>query len=607
MTAKINKNIFPGLLLIGLILCVHTVYAQDLTFSVSLSKSEVGTGEPFEITFSANGNMDTFIPPEFPGFQVVSGPNVSQSMTSVNGKTAVSISYSYGLIATREGTFTLGPAFMVSGGHRISSGSAKIKVVKGSPARQNNQAADADLELTDGSRADLSKSLFIKSVTDKRSVYQGEQIALSYRLYTRIGIVDSRVDKLPDLTGFWSEDVKNPRQQAQWRTETYKGVKYNVADIKQAVLFPEHSGDLRIDPFEMTFIVRVQAPERDIMDQFFGSYQDVKYQAKSAPVVIHVRPLPEQGKPSGFSGAVGRFSVKATADKDSLKANEALNYSIKISGAGNLRLLKTLEIKFPQEFESYDPKITDSVSEADRGLSGRRAYTYLLIPKKHGNYSLASFHFSYFDPVTGSYTTLTTAPLSVKVSKGIHEQTVSSPAPAGQQDLEAVYKEIRTIKTGRPDLSEIGKSFYGSLAYYLLLFAGPVACVVSLIYRNQLRRYNSDVVKVKDRRAGKVAAKHLADARQQLLTQQSATFYEAIFRGVYGYLSDKLDLTAAELSREVITSRLAHRGAGEGTVRDLMDLLDSCEMARYSPAAQVAAAQVFDNAKRIINDIEHEI
>ena len=221
------------------------LFAQDIKFTASVNKNEVGTGEQFQIDFSVNGNADGFTPPNFSGFQVLSGPNESTSMTSINGNTTVSTSLSYILMPVKEGEFTIGPATAVINGRRMSTAPVKIKVVKGSPVPQNNQSQNGpDNSITQGNASDLSKSLFMIAAVDKTNVYQGEHITLNYRLYTRVDIEQSQLDNLPDLNGFWNEDIKSLQQRVQWRVETYKGIRYNVADIKQTILFPEHAATL---------------------------------------------------------------------------------------------------------------------------------------------------------------------------------------------------------------------------------------------------------------------------------------------------------------------------------------------------------------------------
>ena len=484
-------------MIVLLLLCTHQLFAQ-VKFTSSTSRTQVGTGETFEVTFSLNGNGSSFTAPDFGGFQVVSGPNVSSSYSSINGRTSVSNSYSFYLTTIKEGTYTIDPASIVVDGRRLQTSPLTVKVNKGQIAQQNKPRQAPDLNVAP---SELAKSIFIKAVVDKSSAYQGEQVTLSFRLYTRVGIVDSRLDKLPDLNGFWSEDVKNKAPQAQWRTETYKGVKYNVADVKQTILCAEHSGNITINPFEMTFIVRLQAPSTggDLIDQFFGSaYKDVTYNVKSTPVVVHVKPLPEAGKPLSFTGAVGRFNITAGVDKSVLKSNESLNYNVKISGAGNIKLLKELNAEFPPDVEKYDPKITDTLTQGAEGLNGSRIYSYLLIPRHQGDFTIAPLEFSYFNPATGRYVTLSTKPIQVKVSKGIAESNVTAFSSADKQDVKLLGNDIRYIKTDHAGLND-GNRYYGTFWYYLLLAAGPVLCIAGLIYRNWNRRNNSDPVLVKSK------------------------------------------------------------------------------------------------------------
>ncbi|MGF7040173.1 BatD family protein [Mucilaginibacter lappiensis] len=599
-------------ILLLLLLQVSLLFAADIKFTASVSKTEVGTTEQFEVTFTVNANGDRFTPPSFNGFLVVSGPNVSTSMSVINGNASSSMAYSYDLIAVKEGTYTIGPATIVVNGKKLSTNPIKIKAVKGQAVQQNNNAAAQSQNGPNNGvtmhqpGTDIAKSLFIKAVVDKSRVYLGEQITLTYRLYTRVPLVGSEPEKLPDLNGFYSQDIKNPDQNVHWRTETYKGVKYNVADMKQSILFPEHEGDITIDGMSMFFVVRESAASRDPFDQFFDSYNDVKYKIKSAPVVVHVKPLP-QGKPDGFGGAVGRFSISTGIDKKELKANEPLNYKIKISGTGNLKLLKPLSQEFPADFEKYDPKTVDTIAEKESGVSGSRVYTYLLIPRHEGNFNIEPVKFSYFDPSTGKYVTLPTKAFSIKVNKGLSESNVTAYSGADRQDVKMLNKDIRYIKTDGDDIIKKGEGFYGSGLYYSLLAFGPLLFLGALTYGKWDEKNNSDIVKVKSRKAGKIAAKHLASAHAQLSANNSKAFYENVFRGLYGYLSDKLNIAAADLNRERIATELKIRALDEGLINELLDTLDLCDMARYAPVSGISEQQMFDKAKNMINDIENKI
>jgi len=581
--------------------------AQDVKVTASVSKSVVGTGEAFEISFSVNGNIESFNPPALNGFQVVGGPNQSSSYSSINGNTTASMSISYDLVGVKEGEYIIGPALVVVNGKQVKSNSVKIKVVKGKAVPQGNQrnAVPQGDKVAEGNSIDISKRLFLRAVANKTNVYIGEQFSVSYKLYTNIDLVDNALDKLPDFNGFWSQEIKNNSQNVQWEIETYNGEKYHVATLKQIILFPERFGKLTLDPLAMTFVVRQAAPSNDPIEQFFGgSYKDTKYKIKSTPITINVKPLPEAGKPEGFNGAVGNFSIGANLDKSSVKANEALNYTLKITGSGNLKLLKAPELTLPADIEKYDPKVNDDIKETMTGVSGSREYSYLLIPRHEGNYTIEPLKFSYFNPATGRYVSLTSGSFPVKVAKGDPGSNVTAYATGGQQDVKTLAKDIAYIKTGNPGLTKDGEGFYGSALYYMLLCSGPVLFLAAFGYRKWYRENNRDVIKVKGRNANKIAAKHLASAQKQLISGDKKAFYENVYRGLYGYLSDKLNISAADLNKENIGEQLKLRTVNESIIDQLTDTLDLCEMARYAPISGISEQEVFDKAKTIINDIE---
>jgi hypothetical protein len=591
-----------------LLFVANTLFAQ-VKFTASVNSATVGTGEPFEITFSVNGNASDFMPPEFQGFQVVGGPNQSTSMEMINGTTTVSMSYGYELVAIKEGDFTIGPASVVINGRKLTSNAIKLKVVKGRPVQQTpqqTQLAPAG-NVRPGNTSDLSKLIFIRAEVDKTDVYQGQQITLDYKLYTRIGISQSAPDVAPSLNGFWSEDVKQ-QGPIQFRREMYKGQVFEVADIKKTILFPEHTGNLTIDPLGVMFVVQVPTSSGDdVFDQLLGGMQQVKYEAKSTPVTIHVKPLPTAGKPASFAGAVGNFSIESTLDKTEVKANDALNYKVAIKGAGNLKLLQSLTTGFPADFEKYDPKIADTIRTTESGMAGTRYFTYLLIPRHQGDFTIDPFKFSWFNPATGRYYELATKAFQIKVDKGAAQNNVTAFSDADKQDVKMLSKDIRYIKTGDAGLRKPGGDFFGSFWYYLLFLLGPVLAYTAYQYRNWQIKTNSDIVKVKSRKAGKIAAKHLANAQKQLLANNNRAFYEDIFRGLYGYLSDKLNIQYASLDRETIVTALRSKSVSEPVVGRLTETLDLCDMARYAPVTHISEKDVFEKAKGIINDIEDEI
>lgn len=594
--------------ILSVLLLFSTLLFAQGKFTAKASKSNVGVGEQFEVDFSMNSSGSRFTPPSFNNFQVLSGPNMSSDMTSINGNTTLNISYSYILAATKEGSFTIDAAAIIINGHTLVSSPLKI-TVKGHapPVQQQTQQAAAPVDNDKVDIRDISKLIFVKAVVDKTHVFEGEQVKVAYKIYTRVGILGGQPEKTPDLNGFWNQDVVSKDPNPAWKSEVYKGLRYNVTTVKQSILFPQHSGDLVIDPLAMNFGIRVPLPQRNILGSLYDDFKDMNYKAKSQPVIIHVTPLPTAGKPADFSGAVGSFSVYTDADKKELKANETLNYTVEISGKGNLNLINAPKINLPVDFEKYDPKTTDRITVDSNGVSGSRKFSYLLIPRHQGNFMLNPVNFTYFNPATKKYITLPAKAIGIKVDKGDSQANVPAFNSSDQQDIKLLGNDIRYIKTSSANLYKAGEGFYNSALYYILLLLGPVLFAAALFYRKWNQQYNSDLVKVKSRGAGKMAAKHLANAQKELTAGKKSAFYDAVAKGLYGYLSDKLNIPVADLNKENIIAQLQSQSLESTKINQLVDTMDLCEMARFAPVTGISEQQVFDKAKNSINEIEDKI
>lgn len=607
---KGNGKVIKYAFLLFLIFCATLAWADDIKFTASASKTQVGTDEQFEVTFTVNRNANGFSPPQFINFRILSGPNQSTSMSWINGVSSASTSFSYILSPLKAGEHTIPAATVTVGGERVSSNTLQISVVQGatqpSSSRPSQQGEEQEMRVS-RKITDINKQLMIRAVVDKTNAYMGEQITLSYKLYTQLALSGNNLDQLPALNGFWSQDVNPQNQQVQWKREIYKGEEYNVAELKKSILFPERSGELTIDPMEMTFLVRQFSGGDSFFDQFFGAYEDVKYKIRSSPVSIHVKPLPEAGKPEGFSGAVGSFEVEATLDKNELKSNEALNYKIKISGTGNIPLINAPKVNFPADFEKYDPKVNDQLNESVTGISGSRTYEYLLIPRHQGQFNIDPVHFSYFNPATGKYINLQSSEFPVHVLQGDQELAGNTVLPGDQKAIKNIAQDIRYIKTGKADLYRTDDRFFGSQLFYFLLAAGPFAYFLALALRKWQGNRQVDEVKLRSKKANKLAAKYLAIAKIQLPQTDKQAFYEAVFKGLYGYLSDKLNIPVAKLNKDTITQELQYKSVPQDVINDVVKTLDLCEMARFAPSSASSAQHVFDQAKNIINDIENKI
>ena len=591
------------------ILCLlwaHAAQSQDLTVTASVNQTDVTTGVPFEVRFTVNGQAEKFQPPAFEDLRVVSGPNQSTSMRSINGKTTVSMSLGYRLVAEKAGEYTIQPAEVEANGKTYRSKALTITVQQGTGGGSNNGTGGNNGSASARSSTSASKQIFIRAVPDKRDVYQGQQLTVSYKLYTNVQITDNMPGKMPALSGFWSRPLESTDRRTEWTEEVVDGVRYQVTVLQQYVLFPERSGQLQIDPMEMTFVVREPVATSDPFERFFGgSYREVEQHLKSPVVPITVRSLPTEGKPEDFDGAVGNFSFTTAVDRTDLKANEAVNYTLKISGSGNLQLINAPHVRIPETVEQYDPKVNDQLSESAAGVSGSREFTYLMIPRHEGSYTLPAVSFSYFDPAAKRYVTLQGDPYSLQVAKGDGSQPTVGFAPGAQRDVKVLDNDIRYIKTRTPRFSKEGSGFWGSGGFFVLLLAGPIIFAVAWVYRNRQREQNRDAGLVRNRNANKMANKHLAVARKELNAGDKKLFYEAVYKGLYGYMADKLNIPGASLNKAYISEQLRERGAADELIARVEETFELCEMARFAPLTGISETDVYEKAKLLINDMEH--
>lgn len=585
--------------------------AQDITFNASASRNRVAAGEQFQISFTLNTAGSNFKAPSLSEFDVYSGPNQSTSMQFINGNVSQSISYSFIVAAKKEGKFTIGPASITVNGKKVETKPLTIEVSKsagGNQAQQNQPQQGSGQRPAAGQ--DLGDDIFLKCSVNKNKAYVGEQLIATFKIYTRVNIIDNGISQTPTMTGFWTEDITSKSKQVKLYTENYEGVAYQVAEIKKAILFPQRTGTLEIDPLEMECIVRQRVSPRShsIFDQFFGGgYQDIKVVIRTKPVKVQVVALPEQGKPENFNGAVGNFSIASKINKDKVKTNEAVNYSFTVSGKGNLKLLDAVKPDFPPDIETYDPKISDNITATSSGLSGSRTYEFLLIPRHAGEFTIKSLDFTYFDPEKKDYITLKSAEFPLAVEKGKDtEQTVFT--PAAKEDVRVVGTDIRFIKSSAGELRAAKETFFGSTAYYTFLTAPLLLFGAILFARKKHIAERSDVVGFKQRQANKVARKRLSVAQQFLQQKNYQGFYEEMYRAIIGYLSDKLHLSLSGFSKTAIASSLEQRGASNDTITKVTDLIDKCEFARYAPLKDFDGMEhSYTDAVDLISKIEQEI
>jgi len=583
------------------------LFAQK--FTAQASKNKVAVGETFQINFTLNTNGGEFRPPALNDFDIYSGPNQSSSMSFINGSMSQSITLSYIIAAKKEGKFTIGAASITVDGKTIQTNPITIEAVKNPAAAQNQQQQNQNNK-TPSVTENTGDNLFVKTFVSKNKAVQGEQITITHKIYSRYQLVDLRNIKFPDYTGFWAQDVPG-HQTIQVTNENIDGVTYQVGELKRSYLFAQRTGKLEIKPLEVECIVRTQSRRapRDIFEQFFGGgYEDVMIKAKSKPVTIDISALPRAGQPEDFSGAVGDFSFKAQLSKEKVKANDAVNLTISISGKGNIKLLAPLKINFPEDFETYDPKISEKISAGANDVSGNKTFDYLIIPRHEGDYKIESINFSFYDPAKNRYITIPSPEFNLHVDKGDAGSTSAVTFnPRNKEDVKILGHDIRYIKTSGVNFKPVNHYFFGSPVFYAALIT-PLLIFISFIFiRKKQIAQNSDAIAVKSRKATKMAKKRLTIAEQHLKSNNKELFYSEVFKALFGYISDKFNIPLSDLNKEHISTILTTKNITAPTVQQLMEIINKCEYARYAPSAvSDELSTIYSNTVEVITKIEDE-
>lgn len=593
-----TKNITFKIILLLSVVFINNVVAQEVEFTAATSHNALATGDRFQIEFKVNSKISGFTPPDLSNFRVLSGPNQATNMSWVNGQTSTSLSYSYVLMAIKEGKFTIQPASVVVNGKTYKSNTISINVGKGVQVQQQQQQQQTNSDIN------TSDELQIKAAVNKTTVYQGEQLVATYKLYTKIGIAGNELIKNAALNGFWSQEID--LGQTQWTEEIIGGYRWHVATIRKIVLFPQRSGNLEIDPLEMRFVTQKRVSGgQSVFDQFFGKVVEEEHFLKSKPIKIKVLPYPEP-KPESFINAVGSLDMKVDVSSNEVKANEAINIKVKISGNGNLPLIDKINIDFPKDFEVYDPKITDNTKTSINGVAGTKEYDYLVIPRHPGEYNIEPISFSYFNPATKKYETITSQPLTFKIAKGDGTAANMTYTSGNKEDIKLLGEDIRFIHTNNLIFINPNDNFYGSWKFYLLLLLAPILFILTFIFRNKIRAANSDLAMVKSRKANKLATKLLASAEKSLKENNKNAFYEATSKALFGYVGNKLNIATSELTQANIKEKLKKVAVSDETINELIETLDLCDMARFAPVP-VSEQNVYESAKKSINKLENEV
>ena len=589
-------------------------YADNVRL-VAEAPDAVAVGDQFRITYTVNTqDVKSFRASSMKGLDVLAGPYESRMTSSqyVNGKgsTVSSITYTFTVMASNKGSFTITPASIVANGKPITSNVLKIKVLPADQAGSGSSSSKAGASRSQSSGTKISANdLIIVGSVNKSNVYEQEALVLTYKIYTLVDLRGFDNVKLPDFKGFQSQEVELP-QTKQFTLERYKGKNYHSVIYRQFVLFPQQSGKLTINPARFDASIAKAMQTNDPFDAFFNggsNVVEVKKSIATPQITVNVSALPA-GKPANFCGGVGGFTLSSSINSKEVKTNDAITIKLTISGVGNLKLIETPKIEFPKDFEVYDPKVTNKFTLTKGGLSGSKVIEYLAIPRYAGAYKIPSVSFTYFDSNSKSYKTLKTEEYNLKVAKGAGNADQVIANFTNKEDLKVLGSDIRYIKTNDVTLSEKGDFLFGSLLYYLLyIIPACLFIVFVIIYRKQAVE-NANVAKVRTKKANKVAAKRMKNAEKLFKENKKELFYDEVLKALWGYISDKLNIPVSKLTKDNVDSELTSYGVNADLTKEFLSVLDQCEYARYAPGdPNEAMDKVYSSAIEVVSKMENII
>lgn len=610
-TYTMRKLIFFLLLVIAVV----PIQAKDDVTLTAEAPDVVVSGDQFRLTFTVNTQkVKDFLAPSISGFDVLMGPSRSQQSSTqiINGKVSSSsaITYTYILMAGKEGTYTIPAASIEADGKKIFSNALSIKVLPPDQSAGNQQSGQG--KSNSSSRGQIAgskisdKDLFITATAAKTTVYEQEAILLTYKVYTLVNL-RQLYGKMPDLKGFHTQEIELP-QQKTFSLEHYNGRNYNTTIWSQYILFPQQTGKLEIPSITFEGIVAQQTISDDPFDAFFngGGYIEVKKKIVTPKVVINVKPLPD--KPGNFSGGVGEFTLASSINAKEVKTNDAVTVKLTIKGAGNMKLISSPEVKFPEDFEVYDPKVTNNFDVSRAGLSGTQTIEYLAIPRHAGDFIIPPVEFTYFDLKSQSYKTLKTEEYHLKVAKGKGNADQVIADFTNKENVKVLGQDVRFIKLGDTELIPKGKVFFGTASYWLGYIIPFIVFVILVVFFRKQAAENANIAKVKTKKANKVATKRMKLAGKLLAENKKNEFYDEVLKALWGYISDKLNIPVSQLSKDNIEAELTRYGVSDEVTKAFIDALNECEFARYAPGNENEAMdKVYATSVEAISKMENSI
>ncbi len=598
-------------LFIAIFTCLIS-FAQDFSVEAGAPRT-VAVGESFRVEFNVSGSKQAegFKAPSFDGFQVIAGPSVAHgSQTSIiNGVTTSKITntYTYVLVAEKEGNFTIGTASVTVDNKEYKSSSLPIEVVKAGSEIRNEAGA---------TRKTLAKDdvLLIMEVSNL-SPYKGEAVLAKLKIYTRVDIVGIEGMKAPSFAGFWQQEMVGSNR-ITWSRESYNDKIYEVGLIKEYLLFPQQDGDITIDPTTLNLVVRLAdnsaSSGNSMFDSFFGNsgFRDIRKIVSTEAKTIKIKPYPTSS-PVSFSGAVGDFQLTTELSNDMITANSASNLIVKISGVGNLQLISEPKVKLPASFELYKVTTEENTNVTNSGVMGDKIFTYPFIARAKGAYAIEPLSFTYFNPKSGKFVTIKSDQYNINVAADTTSTASSNMgnviATTNRENLKIIGSDINHIMTSSAPFKDKESSLIGSAIYFIIMLIIIGIAVGAVVIMRKLEEESKNEVRVKSRRANKVALKQLREVKEYLDKNEKSLFYEGVLRAMWGYVADKLNIDKASLSREVVVSKLQHKGVTETEIESFMTIISSCEEAQYAPQASSMMTDVYNKAIDVITELENKL
>ena len=571
------------------------VQAQ-VSFVVKASKKTLGINERLRIDFEMNEDGDNFVPPSFKGFNVVGGPNQSISNSWINGKRSYSKTYSYFLAPKSQGTFSINQATIEIDDQIYKTTPLKIIIT------------EAVSKPKDGNSADYvaSENVHLIAEVSKSNPFLNEAITIVYKLYVSNDVSITRSWQeldTPKFQDFWSQYIEEKGEQQIYET-TYEGKPYRYVILRKAVLYPQKTGELTIEPLTLDVPIDVQGNTRDI----FGRRRmtRVNRTISAGKRIINVKPLPTEGRPNDFSGAVGNFNFSVSVNKTMLDANEALELKIRTKGIGNLKLFNLPSLTLPSSLEVYEPVRDNKVAINIKGMNGFISDTYTIIPQFKGSYPIRPIYFSYFDVTSAKYETIISDEIVVKVQNGPvpNQLTEVNKSLSTENDLPLTNNQFKYIKTSTKFISMNDLVFFKTFKFWCLLSIPFVFIPIIILIGNTRRKRLNDIEGRRYRIATRLAKKYLSEAKNNIGKQE--LFYDSLERALHNYLKAKLAIVTSEFSKEKIIELLTDRKVEKNVVSDFEGLLKSCEFARYTPTSNVAIQQDYNKAVKVISRIDKQ-